>query len=104
MLHLPADQADLILDACNLLFAAILSYEAAQWNIKTATSALSLITARIEAGRADAVVKSLFYGPTAGLLLTAMDRAPIAFYAMTEAAPNLHIIEKCQNALLMKPT
>jgi hypothetical protein len=31
MLQLPDDRAFLILDACNLLFAACLSYESAQW-------------------------------------------------------------------------
>jgi hypothetical protein len=99
MLGLADELADLVLDACNLLFAACISYENAQWNISHAHNALELITARIEAGRADGVVRSLFHGPTTDLLLLAMNRAPIAFYAMTETAPNLHIIEKCKNAL-----
>ena len=99
MLQLRDDLADLVLDACNLLFAACLSYENAQWQITHANDPLTLVTARIEAGRADGVVRSLFHGPTAALLLTAMDRAPIAFYAMSETAPNLRIIEKCTKAL-----
>jgi hypothetical protein len=95
MLQLPDDRANLVLDACNLLFAACLSYENAQWQIKTATDAVGLVSARIEAGRAIGVVESLFFGPTRQLLLTAMDRAPIAFYALSESAPNLRIINRC---------
>jgi hypothetical protein len=94
MLRLPADQADLVLDALNLLFAAVLSYEGAQWQIKTASNAVDLVTARIEAGRATGVVESLFYGPTYHLLHIAMDRAPIAFYALAQSAPDLHIIDR----------
>lgn len=85
---------DLILDACNLLFAACLSYEGAQWQIKHAASAIDLVSARIDAGRALGVVESLFFGPTINLLWTAMDRAPIAFYALSESAPDLRIIER----------
>jgi hypothetical protein len=99
MLRLTDEQAHLILDACNLLFAAILSYEAALWDIKTAPNAVALVNARIEAGKAEGVVNALFFGPTVELLLTAMNHAPIAFYAMSEASPALHIIQRCQNAL-----
>jgi hypothetical protein len=98
MLRLPDHEADLILDACNLLFAAILSYEASQWDIANAPNAIELVKARIEAGRAKGVVESLFFGPTASLLLTAMDHAPIAFYALSEASPDLAIIDRCTNA------
>jgi hypothetical protein len=99
MLGLSDDLADLVLDACNLLFAACLAYEGAQWNISHATDPLSLVTARIEAGRADGVVRSLFHGSTVPILLLAMDRAPIAFYALAESSPRLQIIEKCKKAL-----
>jgi hypothetical protein len=95
MLRLPHDHASLVLDACNLLFAAILSYEDAVWGSENARDALALVSARIEAGRARGVVEALFFGPTAQLLLTAMDRAPIAFYAMSEASPDLKIIDRC---------
>jgi hypothetical protein len=94
MLRLDDATADLVLDACNLLFAACLSYEGAQWQIKTATNAVELVTARIDAGRAIGVVESLFYGPTRDLIWLAMDRAPIAFYALSEASPALRIIER----------
>jgi hypothetical protein len=99
MLRLPPDQADLILDACNLLFAAVLSYESAQWEINHAPNAIELVKARIEAGRAMGVIEALFFGPTAELLLTAMDRAPIAFYALSEASPDLRIIDRCTRKL-----
>lgn len=99
MLRLTDDDASLVLDACNLLFAAILSYEGAQWAIKTATDAIALVTARMEAAKAEGVVNALFYGSTAPLLLTAMDHAPIAFYAMAEASPGLHIIDRCQRII-----
>lgn len=94
-------EADLVLDACSLLFSSIISYEGALWGIDRATDPISLVSARIDAGRAEGVVNSLFYGPTAKLLLCAMDRAPIAFYAMSEASPHLKIIDRC-NILLNK--
>lgn len=102
MLALPTEQADLVLDACNLLFAAILSYEGATWDTNEATDPVQLVSARISAGRARAVVEALFFGPTCDLLLTAMNRAPIAFYAMSEASPDLHIIDRCTKALNYK--
>jgi hypothetical protein len=94
MLHLSDIDADLVLDCLNLLFAACLSYEGAQWTIERATDPISLVAARIEAGRAIGVTESLFYGPTRGLLWTAMDRAPIAFYALAKASPDLRIIDR----------
>ena len=94
MLNLPTDQADLVLDALNLLFAAVLSYENAQWLISHANNPVDLVSARIEAGRALGVVEALFYGPTRALFATAMDRAPIAYYALSEASPNLKIIDR----------
>jgi hypothetical protein len=99
MLGLPDHEADLILDACNLLFASILSYESSIWEQKHATDAINLVESRIRAGTAEGVTNALFHGPTAHLLLEAMNRAPIAFYAMSQAAPNLHIIDRCKLAL-----
>lgn len=104
MLLLPTDEANLVLDACNLLFAAMLSYEGALWEINNADDAVSLVKARIETGRAKGVIEALFYGPTAQLILTAMDRAPIAFYALCEASPDMHIIDRCMNVLKNIPT
>src|SRR5207342_1809107 len=52
MLHLADIDADLVLECCNLLFAACLTYEGAQWAIARATDPISLVAARIEAGRA----------------------------------------------------
>lgn len=92
---LPPHETELVLDACNLLFAAILSYEYGLFAQRNPTSAIELIEARIKTGSAEGVVNSLFYGPTADLLLTAMNLAPIAFYAMSEASPNLQIIDRC---------
>jgi len=93
---LPDHTTDLILDACNLLFAAILSYEAALWEIEQADNPISLVSARLEAGKAEGVTNALLHGSTVPLLLTAMDYAPIAFYAMTKASPALHIIDRCK--------
>ena len=92
-------ETGLIIDACNLLFAACLSYEGAQWTIDRASNPVELVQARIEAGRAMGVVESLFFGPTAALLLTAMDQAPIAFYALSQSSPDLRIIERCTTKL-----
>lgn len=97
MLRLPDHEVDLILDALNLLFAAILAYEGAQWAIKSATDAITLVSHRIDAGRALGVVEALFYGPTRELILIALDRAPIAFYALAQASPDLHIIDRCNH-------
>lgn len=94
---IPSSQQELILDALNLLFAAILAYEGAQWAIKSATDAITLVSHRIDAGRALGVVEALFYGPTRELILIALDRAPIAFYALAQASPDLHIIDRCNH-------
>ena len=94
MLHLADIDADLVLECCNLLFAACLTYEGAQWTIDRAANPIELVAARIEAGRALGVVESLFHGPTRGLLWSAMDRAPIAFYALARASPDLRIVER----------
>lgn len=91
---IPTNEADLILDCCNLLFAAILSYEAGQWTIDHANNPVDLISARIEAGRARGVIEALFFGPTRFLLSTAMDRAPIAYYSLSEASPDLKLIDR----------
>ena len=92
-------ERDLILDACNLLFAACLSYEGARWTIDRANNPLELITARIDAARAKGVIESLFFGPTVNCLLAAMHLAPIAFYALAQSAPDLLIIDRCTKAL-----
>jgi hypothetical protein len=85
---------DLVLDTLNLLFAACLAYEGAQWSIRTAANPLELVTARIEAGRARGVIESLFFGPTVNIISTAMHLAPIAFYALAMSAPDLRIIDR----------
>lgn len=94
MLRMHDDAANLVLDTCNLLFAAILSYEAAHWQIDNATDPIQLVSNRIEMGRAMGVVEALFFGPTRRLLWLAMDRAPIAYYALAEASPALRIIDR----------
>jgi hypothetical protein len=102
LIGLDADRASLVLDACYLLFAAILSYEGALMQIKRARrndDAITLVQARIEAGRAEGVVCSLFYGPCAVLILEAMDRAPIAFNGLSKGSPKLKIIDRCQLAI-----
>jgi hypothetical protein len=92
-------ERDLIMDCLNLLFASCLSYEGAQWAIDHAANPIDLVTARLEAGRAEGVVQALFFGPTVQLILYAMHAAPIAFYALSETAPNLHLIDRCKLAL-----
>jgi hypothetical protein len=104
MLALPTDAADLVLDACNLLFAACLSYEGAQWTIDRASDPIQLVQSRIEQGRALGVVESLFYGPTFALILAARDRAPIAFYALAKSSPALRIIDRVTHKLTGRPT
>lgn len=91
---LPHPDRDLILEALNLLFAAILSYEAAQWTIGRVNNPVDLVTARIDAGSALGVIEALFYGPTRQLFALAMELAPIAYYALSEASPDLHIIDR----------
>jgi len=60
MLRTDDRTAGLVLDACNLLFAAILAYEGALWDVKAAPDAVSLVSARLECGRAEGVVNALF--------------------------------------------
>jgi hypothetical protein len=82
------------MEACELLFAAILSHEGALIAAARAVDAISVVTARMDAARAEATVAALFRGPTADLLFVVCEAAPIAFYAMTEAAPRLKIIAR----------
>jgi hypothetical protein len=102
MLDMNDHAAELVLDACYMLFAAILSYEGAlmtQRKAKRHDDAVTLVQARIEAGRAEGVVCSLFYGPCAQLILEAMNRAPIAFNGLAKGSPKLKIIDRCQLAI-----
>ena len=94
MLRLPDDQAQIIVQTCNLLFAALCEYENGLWAEQHAKDPMSLVTARINAGRANAVIEALFYGPTAALLWMAMDRAPIAYSGLAKASPSQHIIDR----------
>jgi hypothetical protein len=98
MLLMPAETADLVLDACEMLFAAILSFEGGLLAKRAAVDAVSLVEARMQAGEAEGIVTALFYGPTAALLVLAAERAPIAFYAMAQAAPGLKIIDRLKVA------
>src|SRR6185369_6087318 len=94
MLRLPDDQTQVVMTACNLLLAALLEYEQGLWDEQHAKSALQLVQARIRHGKADAVVQSLFYGPTRLLLRLACDRAPIAFSGLAKASPQQNIIDR----------
>jgi hypothetical protein len=94
MLKLNDAEADLVLTACNMLFAALLEYEGGLWEEKHAKHAVALVTARVAAGRANAVIESLFFGPTARLLWLALDRAPIAYSGLAAASPSQNIIDR----------
>ncbi len=98
MLKLPDDQASAIVQTCDLLFAAVLSYENAQFTIAAARDAITIVQGRLAAGTAKGVVEALFHGPTAVLLWMALDRAPIAYYALSEASPDLDIIKRTYDA------
>lgn len=94
MLRLPQREAALVVSACDMLFAALFEYEDGLWGEAYAESAVQLVTARIKIGRANAVVESLFYGPTAALLWEAMDRAPIAYSGLARISPTQRIINR----------
>jgi len=94
MLRLPEYEAGLVIDACDLLFAACFEYEDGLWGIQYAKSPVELIKSRITTGRADAVIKSLFHGPTKRLLWEALDRAPIAYSGLAAISPSQNIIIK----------
>jgi hypothetical protein len=95
MLHMltPA-HADAVLEACDLLFAALLAYEGGKFREHKATDAVTLVEARLEAGQAEGVVTALFHGQLGALLLTAAEAAPIAFYGLTKASPGLAILDR----------
>ena len=94
MLRLPDDQAQIIVETCNMLFAALCEYENGLWMEANAKDPMALVTARVNAGRADAVIEALFYGPTAALLWMALDRAPIAYCGLAKASPSQNIINR----------
>lgn len=98
LLRLPDDQADMIVQTCDLLFSAVLSYEQAQFDIDAARDGITLVTARMKAGRALGIVEALFHGPTARLLYIALDRAPIAYFELSEGSPALNIIKRTYDA------
>lgn len=95
--HLPADVVAPCMEACQLLFAAILVFEGAVIDGGKAVDALSVVTARMNAARAEGTVAALFKGPTAELLFVVCEAAPIAFYAMASAAPKLRIIDRLKS-------
>jgi hypothetical protein len=101
MLQLPDDQADAVVTACNLLFAACIEYENGLWHQDTAKDPISLVQARMQSGRAQGVIEALFHGPCGYLLFLALDRAPIAYYELSEASPNMHIIDRTYKAAKM---
>ncbi len=88
------DIPQLVVQACNMLFAACLEYEGGLWGQKRAADAIGLVTARVAAGRANAVIESLFFGPCAALLYIALDRAPIAYSGLAAASPSQNIIDR----------
>ncbi len=93
---LPDDCADLVVQACDMLFAALLEYEGGLWAEKRAKDAVGLVTARVATGRAGAVIESLFWhkGTVAHLLWIALDRAPIAYSGLAAASPSQNIIDR----------
>lgn len=102
--ELPDDVQAPCLEACEMLFAAILSHEDGLLGARRAKGAVELVTARMAAGHAEATVAALFNGPAGFLLLAAADAAPIAFYAMCCAAPQLHIIDRVRQQKWEKHT
>jgi hypothetical protein len=94
MLRLPDQEAQLVVSCCEMLFAALCEYEQGLWDEDHATNAMQLVTSRVNAGRANAVIESLFYGPTAKLLWIALDRAPIAYSGLAHASPSQRIIDR----------
>ncbi len=99
MLNLDDRQAALVVQACDMLFAALLEYEGGLWGQKRAADAVGLVTARIMTGRANAVIESLFFGPTARLFYIALDRAPIAYSGLAAASPSQNIIDRTYKAM-----
>lgn len=99
MLLLPDDEAALVLETCELLFAASLAFEDARIRERKAADAVSLAEARMTAGIAEGTVLALFYGPTVHCILMASNMAPIAFYALSAVSPKLQIIAKCDRAI-----
>lgn len=87
-----------IVAICELLYACALQYEDALIRERKADNAVALVAARIDAGRAEGTVCALFYGPTAKLLWTAMESAPIAFHALASASPGLKIIDRLRRS------
>jgi len=98
MLGLPDHEAQLVVACCEMLFAALCEYEQGLWDEDHATNAMQLVTSRVNAGRADAVIQALFFGPTAALLWLALDRAPIAYSGLAKASPSQNIIDRTYSA------
>lgn len=94
MLRLPEHETALVIEACDMLFAALFEYEDGLWVSENAKSSVELVKGRITTGRADAVIKSLFHGPTHRLLWLACDRAPIAYSGLAAASPTQQVLAR----------
>ena len=94
MLRLSDSEADLVLQACDMLFAALFEYEDGLWKEQNARNSVELVTGRVSIGRASAIIESLFFGPTAKLLWIALDRAPIAYCGIARVSPSQNIIDR----------
>jgi len=102
MLRLSDSEADLVIEACDMLFAALFEYEDGLWKEQNARNSVELVTGRVSIGRANAIIESLFYGPAARLLWLALDRAPIAYCGIARISPTMNIIDRTLKATPQK--
>jgi|SRR5579859_984222 len=97
MLGLPPAEAAIVMDAVELLFAAILQYVDSQLAERAGTDqqdSIAIVKARIDNGQADGTIRALLHGPTKTLLQVACEHAPIAMHSIISVCPELNLRDR----------
>lgn len=99
MLRMNPFDTVLVMDAVELLFAALLKYIQAQVDEKRAWDAIAVAEARLAKGQADGTLRALLHGDVRQLFVVAAQQAPIAMHAIFQMAPELKLAQR-----LARPT
>ena len=89
-------EAQIVMEACELLFAAILQFVDSELKEQRAADAIAVVQARLERGQADGTIRALLHGPTRHALLVAAKLAPIAFHAIMQISPELQVKDRLE--------
>jgi hypothetical protein len=103
LMGLPPVERAAVLEAVELLFAAVLQFVDAQIREQQAIDAVGVVAARIDKGQADGTVTALVRGSTRDLFIVACEQAPIAMHAIIETSPELAIRQRLSGEYFRRP-